>query len=69
MGDSKGYGDFKGDLAEIVANEIAPIQERYNQILNSNELNEVLDKGREDAKRLAFKKMRKVYRKIGVGRN
>lgn len=67
--EGKGYGDFKGDLAEIVANEIAPIQERYNQILNSNELNEVLDKGREDAKRLAFKKMRKVYRKIGVGRN
>lgn len=67
--EGKGYGDFKGDLAEIVANEIAPIQERYNQILNSNELNEVLDKGREDAKRLAFKKMRKVYRKIGIGRN
>ena len=66
--EGKGYGDFKGDLAEIVAGEIAPIQERFNQILSSMELDEVLDKGREDAKTLAFKKMRKIYRKLGLGR-
>lgn len=66
--EGKGYGDFKADLAEIVAGEIAPIQERFNQILSSKELDEVLDKGREEAKTLAFKKMRKIYRKLGLGR-
>ena len=66
--EGKGYGDFKADLAEIVAGEISPIQERFNQILSSKELDEVLDKGREEAKTLAFKKMRKIYRKLGLGR-
>lgn len=66
--EGKGYGDFKNDLAEIVAGEIAPIQERFNQILNSKELDEVLDKGRDQAKEIAFKKMRKIYHKLGLGR-
>ena len=29
MYDGKGYGDFKGDLAEVVVNALTPIQEKY----------------------------------------
>lgn len=64
----KGYGDFKNDLAEIVANEISPIQDRFNIILKSKELDEILDKGKEKASIIAKKKMAKVYRKVGLGR-
>lgn len=64
----KGYGDFKGDLAEIVAEEVGRVQEKFNAIVNSKELDELLDKGREAASVLARRKMAKVYKKIGMGR-
>ncbi len=64
-----GYGDFKGDLAEIVANEIQVLQNRFNEIINSKELDEILDEGREKASYLAKIKMKKVYHKLGIGRN
>lgn len=64
----KGYGDFKNDLAEIVACEIGNVQESYNRIINSKELDEILDKGRERANLIANKKIDKVFKKIGLGR-
>lgn len=66
--EGKGYGDFKADLAEIVANEIGALQEKFNTIINSKELDELLDKSREKAKILARRKMNKVYHKLGLGR-
>lgn len=63
-----GYGDFKNDLAEIVACEIGNVQESYNRIINSKELDEILDKGREKANLIANKKVDKVFKKIGLGR-
>lgn len=65
---NKSYGDFKGELAEIVANELEPIQKRYNEIINSNELDEILDKGRDRANLVANRKIKKVYNKVGLGR-
>lgn len=66
--EGKGYGDFKTDLADIVANEIGTLQEKFNTIINSKELDELLDKSREKAKILARRKMNKVYHKLGLGR-
>lgn len=66
--EGRGYGDFKGDLAEIVAKEIGDLQERFNQIIQSKELDEILDEGREKATYVARKKLAKVYRKMGIGR-
>ena len=66
--EGKGYGDFKGDLAEIVAEEIGKVQEKFNEIIKSKELDEILDQGRERAKMLARRKIQKVYHKIGLGR-
>lgn len=64
----KGYGEFKSDLADIVASEIAKIQDNYNKLINSSELDEILDKGRDEATYLARKQLSKVYRKVGLGR-
>lgn len=65
---NKGYGDFKSDLAEIVAKEIGSLQERYNKLINSSELDEILDQGRDEASYFARKQLSKVYRKMGIGR-
>ncbi|MGD9886789.1 MAG: tryptophan--tRNA ligase [Bacilli bacterium] len=64
----KGYGDFKGDLAEIVVKEIEEIQNRYHYFVNSSELTNLLDKGRTQAREIAKKKLNQVYQKMGVGR-
>ena len=64
----KGYGEFKGDLAEIVANEVGKVQESFNKWYNSAELNRILDEGKMKAEYLASKKMNKLRKKFGYGR-
>ncbi|MGJ8730895.1 tryptophan--tRNA ligase [Listeria aquatica] len=64
----KGYGDFKNDLAEAVVAELAPIQERYEYFLNSEELDRILDEGAEKARIKANKTLRKMENAMGLGR-
>ncbi len=62
----KGYGQFKSDTAEIVANYIKPIREKYNELIaNKEQLKQILMQGNDKAKRSAFKTLRKVYKKVG----
>lgn len=63
-----GYGTFKSDLAEVVVAEIEPIQQRMKELLNSSIIDEVLDRGAEQANKLAYKKVKKVEHKMGLGR-
>lgn len=63
-----GYGQFKSDLAEVVVTELEPIQKRMKQLLNSPIIDEVLDRGAEQANKLAYKKVKKVEHKMGLGR-
>ncbi|MFD9624706.1 tryptophan--tRNA ligase [Peribacillus muralis] len=68
MYEGKGYGDFKSDLAEVVLGEIVPIQERYNELINSPELDQILDRGAEKANKEANKMIKKMYNGMGLGR-
>lgn len=68
MYEGKGYGDFKADLAEVVINEIKPIQERYTELMESNELDEILDRGAEKAQAVAIKMLKKMENAMGLGR-
>ncbi|HRP02113.1 MAG TPA: tryptophan--tRNA ligase [Candidatus Kapabacteria bacterium] len=62
----KGYGQFKADTAEIVADYIRPIRDRYNELIADKEqLKQILIAGSDKAKRSAFKTLRKVYKKVG----
>lgn len=63
-----GYGQFKADLADIVGDEIQTLQNRFNEIVKSKELDILLDESRDKANYLANKKIRKVYHKLGLGR-
>ena len=62
------YQSFKEDVASAVVSEIKPIQEKYNELINSKLIDKVLDEGRDYANYLANKKINKVYNKIGLGR-
>ena len=62
------YQDFKEALGQTLVDVLIPIQERYNQLVKSQELQDILDKGRETASDYAIKKMRKCKKKIGLGR-
>jgi len=62
----KGYGDFKRYVADITAEHIGKIQERYNTLINSNELDEILDKGREKTRALAKEKFELIKNRMGV---
>ncbi|MEH7335854.1 tryptophan--tRNA ligase [Neobacillus drentensis] len=64
----KGYGDFKGELAEVVVNFFKPIQEKYYNLLESSELDEILDRGAEKANAVASKTLKKMERAMGIGR-
>ncbi len=63
-----GYKEFKEDLGEIVFQELKPIQDRYNELLNSKELDSILDKGRDRAFQVSQNKLFKTMDRIGLGR-
>ncbi|MBO0993667.1 tryptophan--tRNA ligase [Bacillus sp. SD088] len=64
----KGYGDFKADLAEVVLNYITPIQERFYQLVDSKELDDILDEGAAKAATKANKMLKKMENAMGLGR-
>ncbi|MBS4193649.1 tryptophan--tRNA ligase [Lederbergia citri] len=66
--EGKGYGEFKADLANVVINALAPIQERYKELLDSKELDDILDAGAEKAAKKANKMLKKMENAMGLGR-
>ncbi|MFE8700376.1 tryptophan--tRNA ligase [Cytobacillus sp. FJAT-54145] len=64
----KGYGDFKADLAQVVIDTLEPIQTKYHELMNSSELDEILDRGAEKADRVASKMLKKMENAMGLGR-
>ncbi|MGM0219976.1 tryptophan--tRNA ligase [Enterococcus sp. AZ126] len=66
--DGKGYGDFKTDLGDAVVDLLAPIQERYHALLASDELDDILDQGAEQARLVANKTLQRMKNAIGLGR-
>jgi tryptophanyl-tRNA synthetase len=68
MYQGKGYGDFKGDLADVVVNVFKPIQEKYNNLMESSELDRILDEGAEKANQVASKTLKKMENAMGLGR-
>ncbi len=63
------YATFKEDLANIVGDLLEKIQSKYKYYIESNDLDLILNSGRDIAYHLASRKLQKVYRKVGLGRN
>ncbi|WP_191562320.1 tryptophan--tRNA ligase [Metabacillus idriensis] len=66
--DGKGYGDFKSDTAAAVIEVLKPIQEKYYALLESKELDLILDRGAERANAAANKMIKKMESAMGLGR-
>ncbi|QHE51454.1 tryptophan--tRNA ligase [Pontibacillus sp. HMF3514] len=66
--DGKGYGDFKQAVADVVVEAMRPIQERYYELMDSEELDDILDRGAEKANYDAQKMLRKAKKAMGLGR-
>lgn len=67
MFEGKGYGEFKTAVANAVVNMLEPIQQKYNELLNSDLIDKILDEGKEKASYLASKMLRKIKKKMGLG--
>lgn len=64
--EGKGYGEFKGAVAEVVNDGMRPIRERFNEIRNDKAyLESVYRDGADKARSIAYKTMSKVHRKMG----
>ena len=61
----KGYGDFKGDVAETIVSVLEPIQDRYHQLLQSDELDEILAHGAIQANEIANATLARIEDAIG----
>jgi len=64
--DGKGYGDFKGDLSQVLVDFVTPIQERVRGYLDDRaELDKILARGAEQAREVAAPTLAKAMQKVG----
>ncbi len=68
--EGKQYGDFKAGVAEVVVNHLKPFQDRYYELMESEEeLDRILDEGREKAHAVASKTVARMEKAMGLGRH
>ncbi len=66
--DGRGYGDFKGDLAEQVVAFLSPIQERYAEIVSdSSHVATVLEASAQAVRERSSQKVAQVTKAMGLG--
>ncbi len=63
--EGKTYGEFKEDLANVVANFLTEFQASYKKYTDK-EVRKILDKGAKEAKSIAEKTMKLVKKNLGI---
>lgn len=64
--EGKGYGDFKTEVGEAVAQELSPIREKYKRFSSDRAyLEQCYRDGAEKASRFADRTLQNVYKKVG----
>lgn len=61
-----GYGQFKSDLADLSVDTIQPIQERYEKLINHEDLDAILQNGAERANEIAIQTLARMEEAIGI---
>lgn len=64
--DGKGYGDFKRAVADVVCEDISKLQARYNEVIHSGLVDEVLVEGAKKASVIANATLKRVQKAIGL---
>ena len=63
----KGYGDFKGAVAEVVTSYFAPVREKTQELLSDEKaLQDLLAVGSEKARAVASQTLSKTYEALGL---
>ena len=62
------YGEFKRNAADVVCEFLEKVQKRYHELINSGELDEILDRGAREVRELAKNKYEDMRKKIGLYR-
>ena len=62
------YGNLKKEVADLVVEKLLIIQDKYNKLINSPEIDKILDRGKEITHNIAKKKLEEVFNKVGLGR-
>ena len=63
----KGYGDLKGELADLVIASLEPIQQRYRDVTaDPGYIDEILSRGRQRARPVAEATMKTVRQLMGL---
>ncbi len=62
------YGNFKKEVADLVVSHVEEIQNKYNEIINSDIIDKILDEGRDKTLEIAKSKYLEVKEKVGLGR-
>lgn len=63
----KGYGDFKGAVAEVVTSFFAPVKARTEELLKDEQsLLSILEEGSAKAREVAAKTLKKTYDALGL---
>lgn len=60
------YGTFKKAVADIVCDVLERIQTRYNEVIDSPYLDEVLEKGKKEASEIAQKTLKRIKNVVGL---
>ncbi len=67
--EGKGYGDLKLETAQSVIEVLTPVRNKLQELkANRKYLEQVMQEGAEKARRIASKKLDKVYKKVGLVR-
>jgi tryptophanyl-tRNA synthetase len=65
--DARGYGDLKATVAEVVIEELTPIQKRYRELVSDvGELDRLLARGAEQAEAVSGPKLEEVKERVGL---
>ena len=64
----KNYGEFKKIVADEVCKFLFELQEKYEKILNSKEIDNYLDKSNEKVRSISKEKVKDAFEKVGLGR-
>ena len=62
----KNYGEFKKYVASVVVDELSKIQEKYNELISSDELDKILEKGASVTREIAYNKYNLMKEKMGL---
>ena len=62
------YGTFKSDVANLVISVLIPIQEKYYELLNKQDIDKILDNGLKKTSEIAKVKYELLKEKVGLHR-